>query len=609
MSILRRIFPLASDLDQYPASVDLPRRALPFFWHFVKVFRWPVAVLVIGWSLGAIFMGMEPFMFGKLVGYLSLPDQALKWHRITQLCILYVVFLQIVSRACIQICAHTKARFYPVMQMVARRQLANYLYRHSYRYFQEDFAGRLAGKVFEMPEALHLVFEDTLDTLLWTVISASTALVLLVITEWHFAIVTLLFFFLTFLNCRWRVPKFNSAAKDTATRLQLVRGRYLDSVSNILLIKLFSREKYEDNILKDRMGEASGDEQRRRLEGSIFGLMQRAINALLQVSLLLLSLYFYSENRLSVGGVAIVLGVGLTLTTNSWYVLDIGMNFLGRFALINDALATIVQDTEIADTASPLALPPGQPTVVLDHISFAYPGCTVFTDFSLTIPAGQRLGLVGASGAGKSTLMQLLLRLFDVQEGAITLNGIDIKSLTQAELRHHIAVIPQSSDLMHRSVRENIAYGRLEAVDSDIIAAAQKAHIHETILKLSDQHGNTGYDAIVGERGVKLSGGQRQRIAIARAFLKDAPILILDEATASLDSESERLIQASLRELLQGKTAIVIAHRLSTIAHLDRIVVFEDGKIAEDGTHQELLAGNGLYSRLWTLQSEGFLGQ
>ena len=204
--------------------------------------------------------------------------------------------------------------------------------------------------------------------------------------------------------------------------------------------------------------------------------------------------------------------------------------------------------------------------------------------------------------------MQLLLRLFDVQGGAICLNGVDIRELTQADLRRHIAVIPQSSDLMHRSVRDNIAYGRLDASEAEIVAAAQKAHIHDTIVRLSDQHGNTGYDAIVGERGVKLSGGQRQRIAIARAFLKDAPILILDEATASLDSESERLIQESLRELLHGKTAIVIAHRLSTIAHLDRIVVLEDGRIIEDGAHADLLAAGGLYARLWGLQSEGFLG-
>jgi ATP-binding cassette subfamily B multidrug efflux pump len=231
----------------------------------------------------------------------------------------------------------------------------------------------------------------------------------------------------------------------------------------------------------------------------------------------------------------------------------------------------------------------------------------VFVQFSLVIPQGQRIGLVGPSGAGKSTLVQLVLRLFDVQAGAISIGGQDIRDVAQHDLRKAIAVIPQSTDLMHRSIRDNIAYGNLEASNDQIIDAAKKAFIHDTILGLKDSHGNTGYDALVGERGVKLSGGQRQRIAIARAFLKNAPIILLDEATSALDSESEKLIQESLVELFKNRTVIVIAHRLSTISHLDRIVVLDQGRIVEDGPHADLVQAGALYARLWQLQSEGFI--
>jgi ABC-type multidrug transport system fused ATPase/permease subunit len=608
MSFIRRIFPGAIDLSRFPASADLPARAVPFVWHFVKVFRWPLGSIAFLFGTGSALMTMEPYLFGQIVGAVSEVDKSLIWQKAGLFVAAYIILLQIGGRIIFQLGHATEVKLWPLLQMLVRRELANYLYKHSYRYFQEDFAGRLAGKVIEMPEKIYEALYDTLNNVLDITIIALTSLVLFSFINWRFTIIETTYIILVTIVFKLHVPKFSKAALNAAEHQQTMRGRYIDSVSNILLVKLFSREKHEDGLLSTKMIEAGVAEEARRWRGLHITRGVHISNMLFQTSTLLMALHLYQQNVIKTGDLASALGLSVTLSVNCWTALQLALGYLGRFAVIDDALGTIIQPTEVDDILEPAVICDHSLTITLNNITFAYPGAEVFRDFSLTIPAGQRIGLVGASGAGKSTLMQLLLRLFDVQGGAITLNGIDIRELTQADLRRHIAVIPQSSDLMHRSVRDNIAYGRLDASEVEIIAAAQKAHIHDTIVRLSDQHGNTGYDAIVGERGVKLSGGQRQRIAIARAFLKDAPILILDEATASLDSESERLIQESLRELLHGKTAIVIAHRLSTIAHLDRIVVLENGRIIEDGAHAELLAAGGLYARLWGLQSEGFLG-
>ncbi len=460
----------------------------------------------------------------------------------------------------------------------------------------------------EMPQAVVDTLVVTLDQLLYMVIVGGTSTVIFATLDWRLSIVAMAFIMLTVLLAFWQVPHFSKTAELAASCQQKTRGQFIDSITNMLLVKLFSRKELEERLLAKSLIETGTAEQSQGRAEVIWHRGQHLLNASMQTSVTLLALWLYRIGALSVGQLTIALTLAISVAVNVWSIMNVASKYFTRFATINDALQTILQSHDIVDPAEPLALPHGRGDVVLDNVTFAYPGRPVFKNFSLDIPGGQKVGLVGPSGAGKSTLMQLLLRLADIQEGSIRIAGQDIREVRQGDLRRAITVIPQATELMHRSICDNILYGDPDAGDERMIAAAKSAFIHETIESLSDQHGNRGYDALVGERGVKLSGGQRQRIAIARAFLKDAPVLILDEATSALDSESERLIQSSFVELFEGRTVIAIAHRLSTIAHLDRIVVLDQGRIVEDGSHAALIAQGGLYARLWALQSGGFIG-
>lgn len=307
---------------------------------------------------------------------------------------------------------------------------------------------------------------------------------------------------------------------------------------------------------------------------------------------------------LTTGNVAMIFPVTIQLTEITWKISTEFSSFFQRLGEVEEGMEAITKSHDTTDILNAADLERVNGSISFDNVSFSYDQKKVFNDFGLAIPKGQKLGLVGQSGAGKSSLVSILLRLYDIQSGSITIDGQDISKVTQESLRRNIAVIPQDTSLFHRTLMDNIRYGRLDASDAEVIEAAKKAHAHDFVSKLPD-----GYQTMVGERGVKLSGGQRQRTAIARAILKDAPILILDEATSALDSESEKAIQDSLKTLMEGKTVIAIAHRLSTIAHLDRIIVMDDGQIVEDGTHDELIKNDRHYAMLWSMQSGGFLQQ
>lgn len=408
---------------------------------------------------------------------------------------------------------------------------------------------------------------------------------------------------------RYFIPRLRDASTVQADARSIMTGRIVDSYTNIMTLKLFSHHEREATYAKEGMEEFLGTVHPQMRLATGLNICVWIINMLLMAVMLSLSIYLWTDSVVTLGVVAIALSLAIRITGMShWIMWEVSMLF-ENIGTVQDGLETLSQSQAVQDLqhAPSLQVPKGE--IEYRAVNFSYnPGVPVFQDFNLKIPAGEKVGLVGRSGAGKSSLVNLLLRFYDVQEGEILIDGQNISSVQQESLRAHIAMVTQDTSLLHRSVAENILFGKPDATEAEMISVAEQAEAHQFIQTLRDPQGRSGYQAHVGERGVTLSGGQRQRIAIARVLLKNAPILILDEATAALDSEVEASIQKSLYQLMEGKTVIAIAHRLSTIAAMDRLVVLDDGKIVEEGDHETLLAKGGLYAQLWARQSGGFLG-
>ncbi|MDP9196212.1 MAG: ABC transporter ATP-binding protein/permease [Pseudomonadota bacterium] len=611
MRLLDRIFPKPDRFLDFAGDPGepLPGRATPFIWYFVRKLKWSLGLQCLLYTAGSALMAVEPMFFGLMVDAATDSAPGMFWHNALWVIAGYVLFVQVLARIGWQAGHMVQAHVDPILLVLIRYRLAGYLYGHSYRFFQEDFAGRLAGKVIEMPAAIVGIVDEMVEFALHTLVTAAVIMVLFGMIDWRFAAVTGVTVILHgLLGWRFVLPISRTSAVSAAASNKM-RGRYIDSISNILLVKLFARRRYEDGLLSQALAESGTAEKDAEWQNVLYMRGQHVLRAVFQTSVIVICAVGYAEGTLTVGEIATALPLCGLFTNTLWWVMKMAPTLFSRLANIQEALDTIIQEQEVRDAPGAGTLVVKTPGLDIESVTFAYGHQQVFRDFSLHIPAFQKVGLVGLSGAGKSTLVQLVLRLFDLQGGKITLDGTDIATVTQDSLRETVSVIPQSTDLLHRSILENIRYGRPEATMDEVVEAAKKAHIHDVILNLKDQHGNTGYEALVGERGVKLSGGQRQRIAITRAFLKNAPVLIMDEPTSALDSESEKLIQQSLAVLMEGRTVIAIAHRLSTILHLDRIVVLKDGRVVEDGRHGELLARNSLYAHLWALQSEGFIGE
>lgn len=488
-----------------------------------------------------------------------------------------------------------------------------YLLHQSIAYFQDEFSGRIAQRLMQTALAVREVSMKIMDVGSYVLIYFLGALLLAASQDWRLAL-PFAAWAAGYAVLLWQiVPRLGQVAKEQADARSAMTGRVVDSYTNIATVKLFSHSAREENWMRDGMDGFLQTVHRQMRLSSVQDITLNVLNVLLVAVVTGLGLWLWSSGAIAVGAVAIAVPLALRLNNMAHWIMWEFAALFENIGTVRDGISTLSRPRQVVDLpeARPLSQGPGE--VHFDHVTFRYAGMeggrppVVLDDLNLRIAPGERIGLVGPSGAGKSTLVNLLLRFHDIEGGRIAIDGQDISQVTQDSLRAAIGVVTQDSSLLHRSVRENIAYGRPDANEDQIARALRMAEAHGFVPGLSDSFGRRGLDAHVGERGVKLSGGQRQRVAIARVALKDAPILVLDEATSALDSEVEAAIQSRLEVLMEGKTVIAIAHRLSTIAAMDRLIVMDQGRIVEQGSHAELLAENGLYARLWARQSGGFL--
>ncbi len=478
----------------------------------------------------------------------------------------------------------------------------------SVTYFDDDFAGRIAQKQMQTSNAMASVVSETISAIVFALASLVGSflllgsihpLVMLPFTAW---------LAVYFLLIRWYLPRIRKRSAARAGARAMVSGQVVDTITNIKTVKLFAHSAYEDQAARNAMV----DLRERSLEfGSLsasFRFILMTLAGVLPVLLMGATLWLWQAGSATAGDIVAAGAVSIRIAQMTGWVSFTLMGLYANVGEVENGMKTLAKRDRVEDAtgASDLQVPDGR--IEFDQVSFAY-GRDIggVSDVNMTVYPAEKLGIVGASGAGKSTLVSLLLRLYDGEKGAIRIDGQDVGQVTQDSLRRHIGMVTQETAMFNRSARENILYGRPDATEDEMIAAARKAEAHEFILGLQDAHGRTGYDAHLGERGVKLSGGQRQRIALARAILKDAPILVLDEATSALDSEVEASIQAALHRVMRGKTVLAIAHRLSTLREMDRIIVLDQGRIVESGSHDDLLEQGGLYARFWHRQSGGFI--
>ena len=488
-----------------------------------------------------------------------------------------------------------------------------YLLRQSVGYFQDEFAGRIAQRLMQTALAVREVAMKAMDVGSYVVIYFLGALFLAASQDWRLAL-PFLAWVAAYGVLLWQiVPRLGRVAEAQADARSGMTGRVVDSYTNIATVKLFSHSSREESWMRDGMDAFLRTVYAQMRLSSVQDIALNTINVLLVASVAGVGLWLWTGGLIEVGAVAVAVPLAMRLNNMAHWIMWEFAALFENIGTVRDGISSLALPREVKDApdAKPLVRGPG--AVSFDNVTFRYRGpegaqpMAVLNDLTLHVAPGERVGLVGRSGAGKSTLINLLLRFHDIEQGRITIDGQDVSRVTQDSLRAAIGVVTQDSSLLHRSVRDNIAYGRPDASEAEIAEALRMAEAQDFVPLLSDSHGRRGLDAHVGERGVKLSGGQRQRIAIARVALKDAPILILDEATSALDSEAEAAIQSRLDVLMAGKTVIAIAHRLSTIAAMDRLIVMDGGRIVEQGSHADLLASGGLYARLWARQSGGFL--
>ena len=597
--------------DPFPLSpVERPPdRLLAFYRYFIHPVRWLVLVVLLV-SLASTVVEMALYVFlGKIVDWANATPRT-EFFATHGWQLAGMVLVVLVLRPVIALLQRgfNNLALVPSLTAMVRWQNYRYVLRQSLSFFQNDFAGRIAQKVMQTGPSLRETVGSLIDGI-WTLVIyvGGTVWLFVGLDAWLIAPVAvwLALYVLTI----WKlVPPVRQRSAAVAEASSGLSGRIVDSYTNIQSVKLFARAEREDGFVLD--GFRIHIEAFLNFARTMAGLMVSlsTLNSALIVSIAGLGVYLWSRGSITVGAIAVATSLVLRLNQMSGMILRQITSLFENVGAVQNGMQTIARPYSLVDApdATPLVVTRG--AIRFEDVSFHYGRESgVIDHLSLEVKPGEKIGLVGRSGAGKSTLANLLLRFYDTEGGRILVDGQDIAHVTQESLRASIGVVTQDTSLLHRSVSDNIKYGLPEASDEEVIAAARRAHAHDFILGLQDLQGRAGYDARVGERGVKLSGGQRQRVAIARLILKDAPILVLDEATSALDSEVEAAIQEQLYGLMEGRTVIAIAHRLSTIAVLDRLVVMDEGRIVETGTHAELLRKGGLYAQFWHRQSGGFL--
>ncbi|MGY6411379.1 MAG: ABC transporter ATP-binding protein [Alkalilacustris sp.] len=589
---------------------DAPRRLWPFLRQYMGPFRgvfWLAGLMSV--VVAAVEVGLIWYM-GRVVDLLSASDRSSFWAEHGLELGLAAAFL-LLLRPAIQALsvAVLNNAILPNFGTLIRWRAHSRVLRQSVGWFENDFAGRIANRIMQTPPAAGESVFQVFDALSFALAYVVGAALLLAGADPRLVLPLLIWFALYGLLVRWTILRVGPASKAAADARSAVTGRVVDSYSNIHAVKLFAHHDRELDYAREAIEHSRRTFQ---TEMRIFTKMDiglTLLNGFLIVGVVGWAVALWAGGTASLGAVAAATALTLRLNAMTGWIMWAVSSFFRNLGVVAEGMETIAQPITLTDAPAAPALHFRDGRIAFHGVTHHYGrGQGGLQDISLTIAPGEKVGLVGRSGAGKSTLVKLLLRFHDPEQGRIEIDGQDIRSVAQESLRRHIGMVQQETALLHRSVRENILYGRPDATEAEMIAAARRAEAHDFILTLSDAQGREGYDARVGERGVKLSGGQRQRIAIARAILKDAPILVLDEATSALDSEVEAAIQDTLYGVMEGKTVIAIAHRLSTLARMDRILVLDDGRIVEEGTHADLLARPGLYARFWARQSGGFIG-
>ncbi len=589
---------------------------VPFVLHYSKPF-WPLilASSVLATVVALIEVSLFAFL-GSLVDWLATTNRATFWEDHGE----FVLFMAGVVLIVLPILKF----FYEAVvhqglmsnfAMRTRWQAHRYVLRQSMEYFQNDFAGRVSAKVMQTAVALREAVMKVAEVLVYVGVYFTGGVILFAATDIRLTAPMLLWFAGYLAAMYYFVPKLGKIAEKQADARSIMTGRIVDSYTNIATVKMFAHAEREDDYARDSMQSFLDTAYPMMRLATHLTVAINALNAMLLASVAGLSLYLWSIEAVTAGAIALSVGLVLRMQGMSHWIMWEVASLFENIGVVKDGIEGIARERKVVDVANAKPLQIADGGIRYENICFNYGKMRddgksgVIDDLSLHIKPGEKVGLVGPSGAGKSTLVNVLLRFYDLEAGSITIDGQDISKVSQESLRSSVGMVTQDTSLLHRSVRDNVIYGRPDANDELMIAAAERAAAHEFILGLEDLKGRKGYDAHVGERGVKLSGGQRQRIAIARVLLKDAPILILDEATSALDSEVEAAIQEQLVNLMDGKTVIAIAHRLSTIAAMDRLIVMDQGRIVEEGSHDELLESGGLYASLWARQSGGFLAQ